>query len=357
MTQIGPGDLSITQAAPDLSFLGTPEWAAFIDRAEREANEAAGLGWYWKEYIAGMPPPPPPAGPEAPPAVTPPSTTPGLPDADDASAKAILMATLQGYGLGSLGTWAWNQYLAGAPVEQILLDMRETPEYQARFPAMKALASQGRAMSEAEYINYENGAKALFKAAGLPTGFYDGPDDFDQFLLNDIALPELEDRVNLARVAVYNSDSNTLQAIQDFYNVGGRPGSVVGDLTAWFLDEHRALPLIQNQFIAAQTSGVAARVGYGQLTRSEAERLAMLGIAPEAAQEGFGTLARMSELFGLLPGEEGLTAPTRAEGQSAMFEGNVNAQASIERAAGRRRSEYGMGANYEQSRRGIAGIG
>jgi hypothetical protein len=212
-------------------------------------------------------------------------------------------------------------------------------------------------MSEAEYIGYEKGAKAMFQAAGLPSGFYDSPDDFDQFLVNNIALPELESRVDMARLAVYNSDPATLDAIENYYNVGGRPGHLVGDLTAWFLDETRAMPLIQQQFVAAQTSGAASRSGYGALTRTEAERLAQLGVDPQQAVEGFGTLSRLGELFTDLPGEGEGTGATRAEGLSAMFEGDSTAQAALERVAARRRSPFGQGGGYTESQRGLAGIG
>lgn len=357
----------------DLSFLGTPEWAAFIDRAERESHMQAGLGWNWKEFIQqaqlnSLGPgwgdyinnlPPPPQQPGLPPAPTPPaSQTPGIGNqTDDPSAKAILMDTLGRYGLASLGDFAWREYLAGVPIEQILLDIRETPEYKKRFPAMWGLAADGRAMSEAEYINYEQSAMSLFKAAGLPPGFYDQPDDFTGFLLNDIALPELEERVNMARVAVYNSDLPTLQAIEEYYNVAGDPANMIGDLTAFFLDETRAMPLIQQQFIAAQTAGAAARSGYGSLSRSEAERLAQLGIDPAQAAEGFGTLARMEELFTDLPGEGEGTGATREQGLQGMFEGNAEAQAALERVAARRRSQFGQGGGYTESQRGLAGIG
>ena len=340
----------------DLSFLGTPGWAAFIDEAERQEHVRLGLGYYWKDYVASLPAAPPQPG--LPPPPEPPKTqVPGLPDADDTSAKATIMATLGAYGLGSLGDWAWRQHQEGVPIEQIYLNMRDTPEYKQRFPAMSTLAQRGQAMSEADYINYENGAKNLFKAAGLPQGFYDSPDDFDQFLMNDIALPELESRVDMARTAVYNSDVGTLQALESFYNVGGRPQSLVGDLTAFFLDETRAMPLIQQQFIAARTSGSAARAGYGPLTRTEAERLAMLGVDPEKSVEGFSTLDRLGELFVDLPGELAGGAASRAQGLAAMFESNADAQSALERVAARRRSQFGQGGGYSETGRGLGGIG
>jgi hypothetical protein len=117
------------------------------------------------------------------------------------------------------------------------------------------------------------------------------------------------------------------------------------------------MPLIQQQFVAAQTSGAASRSGYGALTRTEAERLAQLGVDPQQAVEGFGTLSRLGELFTDLPGEGEGTGATRAEGLSAMFEGDSTAQAALERVAARRRSPFGQGGGYTESQRGLAGIG
>jgi hypothetical protein len=276
---------------------------------------------------------------------------------DQGSAKATILNTLERYGLGSLADFAWTEYLVGIPLEQIFLDIRATPDYKARFPAMEYLAQNGRAMSEGEYINYEQSARSIFKAAGLPEGFYDQPADFTTFLKNDVALPELQSRVDVARTAVYNSDPATLAALENYYNIGGRPDSLVGDLTAYFLDDTRALPIVQQQFIAAQTAGIASRTGYGALSRTEAERLAQLGITPDQAQTGFGTLANMHELFGLLPGEEALQAGTREQGLGAIFEGDAGATQQLEAVSKRRRSEFQRGGGYQESQKGVAGIG
>src|SRR5439155_190652 len=82
------------------------------------------------------------------------------------SAKAAIQSALDAYGLGSLATFAWNEYLAGKPVEQIMLDIRATPDYQARFPAMATLAKQGRAITESQYVDYERNAYSLAQAVG-----------------------------------------------------------------------------------------------------------------------------------------------------------------------------------------------
>lgn len=275
---------------------------------------------------------------------------------DTGSAKAVLSKTLGDYGLGSLGDFAWNEYLAGIPIEQIMLDIRQTLEYKTRFPAMADLAQKGHAMSEAEYIGYETNAKSIFKAAGLPSGFYDQPDDFAGFLKNGIGLPELQSRVEMAKTAVYNSDPDALAALEDFYNVGGRPESMIGDLTSYFLDENRALPLIQTQWVSAQEAAAANRTGYGNITRTEAERLAALGITPDQAAQGFGTLANMQELFTNLPGENP-DAPTREQGQGAIFEQNASDQKALKGQQRRRGALFEAGGGFQETQGGVTGIG
>src|SRR5689334_18836184 len=98
--------------------------------------------------------------------------------AEQKSARAILDDTLAQYGLSGLGDRLWQQYLNGEPIEQIMVDLRKTPEYKARFPGMEALSKKGRAISEGEYISIERGYAQLFREYGLPAGFYDDPSDF-----------------------------------------------------------------------------------------------------------------------------------------------------------------------------------
>lgn len=270
------------------------------------------------------------------------------------SAKAVLQQTLGFYGLSSLADWAWQQWLNGIPEEQIYLDLRQTPEFKQRFPAMEKLAQSGHAIDPTQYVNYEQSVMSIFKAAGLPPGFYDSPDDFQGFLENNLALPEIQSRVDIAKAAVYNSDPATLQALQDFY--GAQAGiDHIGAATAFFLDETKALPAIEKQFLAAQEAGAAARAGYGQLGITDAERLARLGIDPNKAQEQFGTLAQMEPLFNQLPGESG-SAPTKEQGLAATFENNAGAKTAIENQRSKRKAVFQEGGKYSQTDSGMTGL-
>jgi hypothetical protein len=273
------------------------------------------------------------------------------------SAKAQIEQTLGQYGLASLATWAWNQYLNNVQPEQIFLNMRQTPEYKARFPAMEYIAQQGRALNEGQYIDYERKVGQIFQAAGMPVGFYDTPDDFTKFIKNDVSPDEIQGRVNVAKQAVFNSDPATLQALSDYYGINHQNGNFIGDATAYFLDDTRALPAIEKQMIAAQTGGAATRTGYGTLSQMDAERLASLGITAEQAQKGFGDLAGLQPIFSNLPGDANNTAPTQQQGLQATFEDNAAAKLAVSTEQARRKARFQEGGGFSTSQKGISGLG
>lgn len=269
-------------------------------------------------------PPPPDATTPPPAATTPPATDPGGLTPDQQSARAIINDTLGQYGLASLGDFAWKEYLAGTPISQIMLDIRSTPEYRTRFPAMDALAKAGHAINETTYIDYERNATSLMRSYGLPSGFYDQPDDFTNLLTNNVALPELKSRLDAYQTAAFQSPPEVRQALQDFYGVGAD-----GMLTAFFIDPDRALPIVQKDLNAAQAGGYARSTGFGGLTREQAEGLTALGLSPADYQKGFGNLASQQQALQGLPGQnQGQISTDTA--LAAQFGGNVAAQQEIE---------------------------
>lgn len=267
------------------------------------------------------------------------------------SAQAIIQAQMRALGLAALGTWAWNAYKNGMSLEQIFLEMRNTDEYKARFPAMAALAKQGRAISEAEYIDYERTIAGMFHAAGLPKGFYDRPDDFATLIAGNVSPAEVGERVQLATTAVYQSDPATRAELQRLYGISG------GELTAYWLDPNKALPLLQQRLIAGQVAGASQRSGFGALTLREAETLGKLGVTPDQAIQGFGALYENRQLMEALPGERGLRTIGRTEQFGAVFQGEADTQAEIERRRRLRQGQFEGGTAFAESREGYAGLG
>lgn len=264
------------------------------------------------------------------------------------SARASLAATFSAFGLRSLVDWAWRKYLAGVPMEQIMLDMRDRPEYKTRFPGLEALRKKGRAISEAAYVEYERSAASMMRAAGLPRGFYDRPDDFGRFIGQEVSLAELQERVTAAS-SIALSQPPDVRA--EFARIYGAEGT--GAIAAYFLDAGRALPVLQERYEASLAAGAAVRTGYGQLSRSEAEMVA--GLDPGDAAGTFGALAGATELYS--PLDTGEDAITRAEQLRAGFAGDVGAQQRIARRGARRKAVFEAGGSYASDREGLTGLG
>jgi hypothetical protein len=314
-----------------------------------ETQDAFNTSWAQVEANARLRGPVPGSVPSGPGPVNLPPF-PDLGGGSNQGAKAFITGTLEMYGLGGLGEWAWKQYLDGMPIEAILLEMRKRPEYKQRFPAMEALSKQGRAISESQYIEYERGVANVFHAAGLPSGFYDKPDDFTRFLSNNVSLPELQDRVTMYAQAAFQVPPEVRAELQRNYGIGP------GEITAYFIDEKRALPLIQQQWAAAQIGGQSKITGYGQLGTQQLERLANLGISPEQAAQGFTQLGLSREIFQPLEGGE--FNISQQEQLAATFEGNISAQERITRQARRRQTQFEGGGSYAGSpAEGYTGIG
>lgn len=186
-------------------------------------------------------------------------------------AKAQIDRTLAMFGLSpSVGQHAWNLFLSGMPVEQIMLEIRNTGEYKQRFGGMASLQSKGRAISESEYISMESQYAAVLHAAGLPAGFYDAPDDFAGWIGNDVSPAEIQRRAELANKQAYQAPKETRDELRRLYGIDE------GGIAAFFLDPNRAISLLEKQSRTADVSGFAMRAGLRQLGLAEAERFASL---------------------------------------------------------------------------------
>jgi hypothetical protein len=262
------------------------------------------------------------------------------------NALTDLKSVLNTYGLGDMADWAWGEIVAGKSEQQVLLDLMKTPQFKARFPAIDARAKAGLPpISPGDYVNYENQATQMMRAAGLPSGFWDSPADFTHLLSSDVSISELSQRLNLASQAAYQVPADVRASLARDYGVGP------GQLAAFFLDDKTALPLIQRDFTAAQIGGAAYRTGYGS-TKTEDERLTDLGVNPGQAQQGFNQLTLQRQLFSSLPGEN-TTGISRDDQLGATFAGDAAAQQKVVRRAQERVAVFSQGGGFTQSQDGF----
>ncbi len=274
-------------------------------------------------------------------------------DPESQDAVAYLEELLRGYGLEDLGPWAYEQVTNGNSPAMIRQLLWEQPSFKKRFKVIFDRRSRGLpAISVDEVLDYERKARQIFMSAGLPPGFYDSPDDFYNFMVNDVSLNELNSRVEIARDYAFSAATEDRAAMQELY------GLTDGQLTAYVLDQAKALPLIQSQFTSARTAGAAVRSGYGQLSREEAERLTRLGVDPSRAGQGFGALVQSRQLFNALPGmETAEDAITREEQLSAAFGSDAAAQARLARRGEARAAASKGGGGFVADREGFGGLG
>lgn len=329
--------------------MATPEQTAYMQSVRlRQINymrQRSGKPLFasWAEYQAAITPPAPtPTGP--------PPTAPSGPTEEQRDARVYLSSLLDTYGLGSLTDWAWDLIVQGASDDEVIQALRERPEYAARFPGMAERRTKGYpAISEAEYLAYERQAVGMFRAAGLPEGFYDQPSDFASFIGRDVSVAELSQRVQIAEDAAYNAPAEVRDELQGFYGLGP------GDLTAYWLDPDKALPLLERRYRAASTSATARQTGFGGLSATEAEGLVAQGVTEDQARQGFSDLARGQELF--RPLDAGESAIGRESQLGATFGQDAAAKQQIENRQKRRTNQFAEGGGFTTGREGYSGLG
>lgn len=259
------------------------------------------------------------------------------------NAIATMKAILDRYGLGTLYGKIVEFVQNGYDQDSILALIRDTPEYKQRFPAMDALASKGRGISEAEYIAYETAASGYERMYGLPAGML-GKDAVTNLLTKEVSAKELEERVVMAAAAASSTAPEVQSQFQEYYGVGP------GGLTAYFLDPDVATPLLQKQYASSRIGAEAKMQGLG-VDKSLAEQLNLAGVTAADARTGFGKVVGQSELAS---GRGDVTTETE------LIQGNLlqneQAQKNIERVGMARAGRFQGGGGFAGSERGASGI-
>lgn len=268
----------------------------------------------------------------------------------DQSARGILNAALAQYGLGSLAKWAWSQYTAGSSTDQIMLDLRNQPEYKARFPAMEELAKQGHAMSESQYITMENGYATAMHNAGLPPGFYDQPEDYAQLMENNVSVGELQNRVTNGFARVASAPPEVRAEFEKLYGAKGDSA-----LAAWFLDPDKAEPVLEQQAAAAVIGGTGMRYGV-DTGKGTLEELAQQGVTDQQAQTGFAAIQKSAGLFHANEGENpDLTEAN--QGVSAQFGLSANDILAVQQRQQERQAAFQGSGAAAATAKGAVGLG
>lgn len=279
-----------------------------------------GIGTGYGVGGKGKPPTPGPGGVSGghPPVGGGGSTDPlGALTGDQRNAYSALVMIFNQYGLGSLAPNILKYVQQGFNSDTITLLLQDTDAYKQRFAGNQQRLKNGYAvLSPAEYIATENAYRQSMRAAGLPAGFYDSPSDFSSFIGNDVSASEMNNRVQLASQATLTASPQYTQALKEM-------GLSHGDLTAYFLDPTRALPILQQQ---AATAAIGSEAIVRGLTFDQgyAKQLAQAGFSQSQAAQGYGQIANEFGRLGQAAGQFGVHYGFTTEEQ-AIFQPGAGA--------------------------------
>jgi hypothetical protein len=232
-----------------------------------------------------------------------------VPSDSNETATTILTNTLKFYGLNEpelvneIRAALANRTITGAStVDEIGIQLRESPAFQRRFAANEARRAAGKPVySVTQTLLLESQYRKNLRDSGMPAGFYDDPTSLQNFLINDISPDEILSRVTQGYQAVRNADPTVINELKTLYNLDD------GSIAAFFVDPAKAQDNILRAARAAEIGAQARKQAGIGLTAQTAEELVRQGVTESEAQTGFTTYKQQESLYRPLMGEEEIT--------------------------------------------------
>jgi len=235
---------------------------------------------------------------------------------DNRDAYASLRSMFNNIGLGTLAPKIYEYAKQGYGADVISMLLQDTSEYKTRFAANETRVKAGLpVLSPAEYLSTESAYRQVLQDAGLPKGFYDSVTDFTNWIAGDTSATELKGRVDLAVANTMQANPASVQALKDLYGVDQ------SYITAYFLDQKTALPLLQKQSQAAQFGGEALKRGLG-LNQGNLEDMVTSGLSQSQVSQGFQAVAEALPNIQAIAARYG-TDFTQSNLEQDMIEGGV----------------------------------
>lgn len=251
-----------------------------------------------------------------------------------------LSAMFAAYGLESLAPFISSRIMADVSEEMLLLELYDRPEYQQRFPGMKALRAKKRTVNEGDYMRIEREMTQTARFFDLPVGFYDNPEDFGKLIGNEVSPKEYQDRLQVGQDLARTLNPSVKSQLLEFYGVGE------GALTAYVLDPDKALSLLQKQAKAAMFVGIGRAAGFQLrgITSGQAENIAgtqaYAKLSEQQLSQALGQAGQLRTTQSRLAGIEG-QAYNEEEALKAVIEGSPEALLASQQRAQREAARFG----------------
>ena len=236
---------------------------------------------------------------------------------ENRDAYLALQSMFKSFGLESLAGKIYEYVQNGYSSDTVSILLQDTPEYKKRFAGNEARVKAGLpVMTPNEYLQTEAAYRQVMQSAGLPVGFYDKPDDFAGWIGQNVSPSEIQSRVDLATQATVLANPAYKKALNAM-------GISDADLTAYWLDQKKALPFLQK---AAATATIGAESLRQNLAfdKAYAEQLATMGVTGEQARAGYSNIASNLEAMQAL-GRMSAAEWDQRTAEEALFEGKGEA--------------------------------
>lgn len=198
-------------------------------------------------------------------------------------------------------------------IDLIVPYLQATDTWKKRFSGWEKRVANGyNQISVGEYLALESAYYRILQANGLPSGFYDDPSDFGEWIANNVSPDEIQERVGNAMNLVRQVDPTARGLLTQFYGVGQ------GDLAAYFLDPKRALPTLQRQYEAVNVAAFAKKAGLNTMNSQYWEELVDKGVTAEAAAQGMATVGQFYRTLGNLGEVHGIEY-TQSDAEADVF--------------------------------------
>lgn len=258
-------------------------------------------------------------------------------NSDQQNAYDYLKQLLNSWGIGQLAPDALKLIQEGHNQDAIPGLLQDTAAYKQRFAGNEVRRKNGlAALSPSEYLQTERAYRRIMESNGMPYGFYDNPSDFADWIGKDVAPAEVNERVNYAVSAANRTDEGTKRAFKEYYGIDAT------HLAAFFLDQSKAMPLLEKQSKAASLGAAAYNNGL-KFNRSQAESLTASTLVDSSQYDrALGEVAGMARDAGKLANiyNDTYNADTAA---SEMFMGNEQARKKREDLANKERASFSGG--------------
>lgn len=265
-------------------------------------------------------------------------------NANQQSAYDILDQQLEQWGLGSLSGTLKSLLQSGLSSDAVMVQLENSDAYKQRFSGNQIRQKNGYGvLSPAEYIATENAYRTVLRQYGLPSGFYDTPEHFANWIGQDVSATEVQQRAQNAMNVVNQGDPTARNLLNSWY------GITQGHLIATELDPTQALPALEKMNFAAQVGAALQNNGF-HADKNQAEGLygtvtqdqAINGI--ENAGQTFSKTQALAQRYGTTyTQQDALNQYVLGQGAPALIQQQLSQKEESQFARGSALASSGIG--------------